>query len=225
MTDKGRLTIGIHGIHLTIDREAVLVSSEAPLTVCSSAVVGGGIARLRHIINMHVPKGYDGRDPARELRGFASRRGIVEPFVGLLTAAWTHEAKLALEEGEEIRVAVIATVGLSNAAAAGLSPAAACAPSTINTIVVVDAELEPGALVNAVITATEAKALALWDAGIKTADGWQASGTSTDAVVVAATGRGRRLHYAGPVSDGGWLVARAVRRAVEAGISGKGLEA
>ena len=74
-----------------------------------------------------------------------------EPFVVALPAG--H----ALEENEEIRVAVVATVGLSNATAAGLSPAAVCAPSTINIIVVVDAELEPGALVNAVITATEAK--------------------------------------------------------------------
>jgi iron complex transport system ATP-binding protein len=215
------LDVGIEGVQLVIDREAVLVSSERPLTICSSALVGGGIVSCSHIINMHVPKGYSSSDPAADLREFARRRGIDEPFIGLITAAWTHEAKPILERADGITVVAVATVGLSNTIAAGLSPAAACVPSTINTIVLIDGSPGPGALVNAVITATEAKALVLADAGITTAEGWQASGTSTDAVVVAATGRGKPFNFGGPVADGGWLIARAVRLAIEAGITGQ----
>jgi iron complex transport system ATP-binding protein len=85
-------------------------------------------------------------------------------------------------------------------------------------IVVVDADPEPAALVNAAMTATEVKGLALRDAGILTADGAPASGTSTDAVAVAATGRGRRVQYGGPASPLGWAVARAVRGALDRGI-------
>ncbi|HLC41229.1 MAG TPA: adenosylcobinamide amidohydrolase [Methylomirabilota bacterium] len=215
------MDVGIEGVQLVIDREAVLLSSVAPLTVCSSALVGGGIVSCRYIINVHVPKGYAGHDPASDLVAFARARGIIEPFVGLLTAAWTQEAKVNLERADGISVAVVVTVGLSNTIAAGVSPAAACVPSTINTIVLVDGHPEPSALVNAIITATEAKSLALAEAEIKTAGGWRASGTSTDAVVIAATGRGRPLNFAGPVADGGWLIARAVRLAIEAGIMGQ----
>ena len=208
-------------VEIRVDPEAVHVVSESSLLVCSSALVGGGIVSVRHIINMHVPKGYSNGDPAADLREFARRQGIYEPFVGLLTAAWTQDATLIIERADGITVAVVATVGLSNTIAAGVSQAAACVPSTINTIVLIDGTPAPGALVNAVITATEAKALVLAEAGIKTADGWQASGTSTDAVVVAATERGRSLHFAGPVADGGWLIARAVRSAIEAGVNAK----
>ena len=104
------------------------------------------------------------------------------------------------------------------ALAAGLSPIARGEASTINMIVVVDADPEPAALVNAATTATEVKGLALRDAGIRTADGLPASGTSTDAVVIAATGRGGRARYGGPASPLGWAVARAVRGALDRGI-------
>jgi len=78
----------------------------------------------------------------------------------------------------------------------------------------VDAVAEPAALVNAVITATEVKTLALTAAGVRCDDGRLASGTSTDAVVVAATGRGPRCRFGGPVSQLGAVVARAVREAL-----------
>jgi len=209
------------GVEIRVDSEAVQVISETPLVVCSSAVVGGGVVSVRHIINMHVPKGYSKSDPAGDLEAFARRLGIMEPFVGLMTAAWTQNAKLAVAREGGIGVAVIATVGLSNPIAAGLSAVASWAPSTINTIVLLDARPEPGALVNAIITATEAKSLALSEAGVKTPDGWQASGTSTDAVVVAATGEGETVTFAGPLTRSGWLIARAVRAAIGSGIAGR----
>ncbi|HAM60030.1 MAG TPA: hypothetical protein DCQ64_33340 [Candidatus Rokubacteria bacterium] len=93
-------------------------------------------------------------------------------------------------------------------------------PSTINTIVVVEADPEPAALVNAVITATEVKALALMEASIGDGDGGPATGTSTDAVVIAATGRGPRARFGGPASGLGWVIGRAVREALANGIRG-----
>ena len=96
---------------------------------------------------------------------------------------------------------------------------AAWRPSTINTIVVVDADPEPGALVNLAITVTEAKALALAEAGVRAPDGGIVTGTSTDAVVIAATGRGPRCRFGGPVSEVGWLAARAAKSALDAGVA------
>jgi adenosylcobinamide amidohydrolase len=119
------------------------------------------------------------------------------------------------EAAEGYRVLAITTVGLSNLTSAGHSPIAVCPHSTINTLVVVDADPEPAALVNAVITATEVKGLALRAAGVVMPDGTAASGTSTDAVVIAATGRGPAARFGGPASPFGWAVARAVRAALE----------
>ena len=54
-------------------------------------------------------------------------------------------------------------------------------------ILLVDGALTPAAMVNAVITATEAKTMTLAEWDVKTPEGDAASGTSTDT-------RGRRLH-------------------------------
>ena len=113
---------------------------------------------------------------------------------------------------------VVTTVGLSNTVAAGWSPAAPAAPGTINTIVVVDADVEPAALVNLALTVTEVKTLVLLAAGLSGVSGRPVSGTSTDAVVVAATGRGPAVRFGGPISDAGWVVASAARAALADGV-------
>lgn len=208
----------IDGVEIRVDGEAVVVSARAPLSVVSSAAVGGGMGVARAVVNLHVPKNYPCADPAADVARFCRARGIPEPWVGLLTSAWTEKAELVLEAARGMTALAVVTVGLGNPVAAGVSPVAARAPSTINSIVVVDGDPEPGALVNAVITATEAKLLALAEADVRTPEGARASGTSTDAVVIAATGRGRPCRFGGPASELGWLVARVVRAAVREGI-------
>jgi iron complex transport system ATP-binding protein len=153
-----------------------------------------------------------------DLRAFARSRGITEPFVGLMTAAWTHEARIVWEEADGVPAGAVATVGLGVPVAAGVTPPVAWQPSTINVVVVLDAELERAAAVNGVITATEAKVGALAEAGIVTAEGAPATGTVTDAVVLAWTGCGPRVPYLGPGTVAGWCLARAVREAVLLGI-------
>lgn len=210
---------GIRGIEVETDREAVWVRSERRLRVLSSALVGGDLEVARHILNMHVEDGYRAEMPAADLIAFARRLGIAEPFVGLLTAARTHEAAVVTEGLDGTTVTAVVTVGLGTPVSTGRSPQAPWRPSTINTIVLVDGTLERPAAVNAVITATEAKVAALAEAGVLTAEGLPATGTATDAVVVAWTGQGPTLAYLGPASLGGWLVGRAVRRAVAQGLN------
>ena len=208
----------IDGIETTVDREAVVVTAREPLAVLSSALVRGGFASARAIVNLHVPKNLpeDGADDL--LPRFVDRRRLPGPWVGLLTAAWTERAEVAEESANGVAALAIVTVGLSNRVAAGATPIAAWAPSTINAIVVVDGAPDPAALVNAIMTVTEVKTSLLAAADLRCADGHAASGTSTDAIVVAATGRGRRQRYGGPISDLGWVVARASRAALGAGI-------
>ncbi|MDD4369390.1 MAG: adenosylcobinamide amidohydrolase [Oscillospiraceae bacterium] len=58
-------------------------------------------------------------------------------------------------------------------------------------MVLVDGNLTGAAMVNAVITATEAKTRAIFQAGVRLPDGDMATGTTTDAIVIACTGRGK----------------------------------
>ncbi len=208
----------IAGVHVDIGHEAVVVRADEPLTTASSAVVGGGLGRASAILNLHVPKNFRGEHADRVLEAFVARRSIPAPWVGLLTGAWTEKAEVATETMDGITAVAIVTVGLSNPASAGRTAVAAWLPSTINTILVVDAAATPAALVNLVMTVTEAKVMVVAEAGVRTLDGDPASGTSTDAIVIAATGRGRRCEFGGPVSDLGWAAARAARAALSTGV-------
>ena len=68
----------IPGVTVTIAETAVRVASERPLTILSSAIVGGGVTEARDIVNMHVDDVAPTRVPkttcARSRRVWASRR-------------------------------------------------------------------------------------------------------------------------------------------------------
>jgi iron complex transport system ATP-binding protein len=209
------MTLDFPQVALETDDSVLIVRSEVPLVTLSSAVVGGGFGRVHAVVNRHVNKGYDCDDPARDLREFALKRGIVGEFVGLLTAVWMRKARtLTVREGD-LTVSALITARVSNACAAGLSQPQHVEPGTINIMVFVDGKLSQGAMVNAIKTISEAETSVLHARGIKTAEGYPATGTSTDAIVVACTGRGTELPYAGPLTPVGFLIARCVRACLE----------
>ncbi|MBI5653665.1 MAG: adenosylcobinamide amidohydrolase [Chloroflexi bacterium] len=201
-------------ISIAIDETAARVASDQPLAVLSSAVVGGDLRATRHIVNMHVRKGYASENPENDLRAFAARLEIAEPFVGMMTAAYTQNARVAIESRDGITVAAIVTAGLSNLIAAGISEPTEILVGTINTILLIDAALTEAAMANAIITATEAKTLTLIERDARTREGDFASGTSTDSIAVACTHRGEPLRYAGAATILGWLIARTTRNAL-----------
>jgi adenosylcobinamide amidohydrolase len=210
----------IPGVDVAIDAEGVVLKASTPLAVVSSALVGGGAGVVDAIVNVHVPKGFACADAVATVAAFARRRGVTAPYVGLLTAALTERAETAVARRGSLTAMAIATVGLSNRITAGVSPAAALTtPGTINTIVIVDGDAEPGALVDGLMTVTQVKVLALVEAGVKGADAHVATGTSTDAVVIAATQRGARQRFGGPISELGWVVAQAAGSALRRGIT------
>ena len=208
------MILPIAGLHLEYDARVVHLWSDEPLTVLSSAVVGSELTQTRHVVNQHVARGYANRAPCDDLNAFARELGISEPFVGLMTAAKTEQAQVAIERDAATTVVAIATVGVSQPIAAGVTAAARVESSTINIVIVADARLTQAARVNAVITTTEAKTLALIERDLRAPDGGFASGTGTDSIVVATTERGATYEYAGPISSLGALIARAVRRAI-----------
>jgi len=82
---------------------------------------------------------------------------------------------------------------------------------TINLVVQLPIGLDPGAAVNAVMTATEAKTQAL------TARGVNGTGTATDAITIVWPTGAPTERFAGPRSGWGSRIAQAVYQAVWAG--------
>lgn len=199
------------------------IESSAPLHILNSSVWNGGFAKVTSIVNRQVDRSYDCADPAAEMKRFLQRSGFEpERTAAMLTAANIrgYGRKLAAAEGGPAVCAWV-TAGLSNRSRAGsLRASDKLYPGTINTIVVIDGGLTEAALVNAVITATEAKAAALQDMGVLTDDGLQATGTTTDAVIIAAVPRGGPIRYAGPATTAGAAIGAAVYEATRASLRG-----
>lgn len=200
------------GVTLMRTSDALIIHSTSPLRVLSSAVMGGGLKKVHYIINRHVHKHYDHPHPDEDMKRFAGEMGITQSCVGLMTAVRLHRARVLTMQMDDVTVVVLGTVGLGNPVATGITPPVKQRPGTINLIALTNAHLSPAAMVNAVITITEAKTAVLHQFGIRTPTGEPATGTSTDAVVVACMETtGNTFAYAGPITTPGWLMARAVR--------------
>ncbi len=192
----------------------VLVWSGGPgWRTISSAVVGGGLGPGGWWVDAQVDKEYFHPDPVAHAEEIARGLGLDGRGVGMLTAAdvsrWTR--------GEDGGVVAAATVGLGLPVPAAVPAEVALAETlprvgTINVLAVVPAPLTDAALVNAVVTATEAKTQALVEAGVP------GTGTSSDAVCIAcpAVAAGAEP-YGGPRSTWGSRLARAVHAAVAEG--------
>jgi adenosylcobinamide hydrolase len=180
-----------------------------PMLVVSSGPLGGGFGIRHWVLNLTVPMSYSRHDPDAHLAELARDLDLDGPGVGLMTGVDVTE-RVVVDDGGAIAVA---TVGLG-------SPAWAAAPDgdyrefrpfppgTVNVVGYLPVRLDPAALVNAALTATEAKVQALWELGV------EATGTASDALCVAGATEGPAERYGGPRSTWGARLARAVHRAV-----------
>jgi adenosylcobinamide amidohydrolase len=184
-----------------------------PMRTVASAVLGGGLDERSWVLNAQVTLAYHHDDPAEHVRQLAETLGLdPDAGVGLLTAARVRHVVSAAEEG----VCCDATVGLSYPTWAAAPhelppPIARWRPGTINLVCQLPVRLSDAALVNAVVTATEAKTQALLEAGVPE------TGTASDAIVVCCPSEGEPEPYAGPRSLWGARLARAVHTAVTVG--------
>jgi iron complex transport system ATP-binding protein len=206
--------LSITGISISQTPEVIHVRSESPLNVLSSAIIGSGFRRASHILNAHVDKDYNSTNPKADLRALARRCGVDGPFIGLLTAVYMRKARLAFFEENDLFVGALITAGVGNATSAGITKPYSYQAGTINIILLLDANLTRSAMLNAFITATEAKCAVIQSRNIRTSDGDLATGTSTDTITIATTGKGNPQRYAGSATVLGWLIARAVRQAL-----------
>jgi adenosylcobinamide amidohydrolase len=181
-----------------------------PLRMIASAPHGGGLGVRRWVVNAQVPASYGRRDPDHHLTKLGVSLGLAGRGVGMLTAADVRAVSQSTDSGVEAS----ATVGLGQPTwAAAPDPARPVSlVGTVNVVVLLPERLSDAALVNAVATATEAKAQALWSRGI------QGTGTATDAVCIACPDEGHASAFGGPRSLWGARLARAVFAAVLGGL-------
>ncbi|MDD3406621.1 MAG: adenosylcobinamide amidohydrolase [Methanomicrobium sp.] len=132
----------------------------------ASTGIKGGISDISTVINHTVPRDFCHENPHDYLNSIICEKGYGKDFFGMLTAV--PMKNLCILSYDYITVFI--TAGVSNPNPKG--------PNTINIIVHSREALSDGALLEMVITATEAKADALFSMG------YDFCGTTTDEAVI-----------------------------------------
>lgn len=217
-----QLQMRLHSDHL-------LLHSETPLLSMSSALWRGGQQTARYFINGKAPRNYRSDDPEQELGIKLKEWGYPqEESIGLLTAAVLANASIHEGRGDQFQLLCCATAGTGNGARAGRrqdTVYSAYRAGTINIIILIDGKLTPAAMINAVMTATEAKCAALQDAKICDGEGEIITGTTTDSLILAARPLdtpGGYHQFAGTATSIGQAIGRATYLSVREAVATQG---
>lgn len=180
-----------------------------------STGLNGGHARVKYLFNKQVPRTFNPPDPQEFLKEEALKLGLEGAHFGLLTAVKMEYLQVI----ENDYLTAFITAGVSNGSKFRAKI------GTINIILVSKARLSETALLGAIITATEAKGLALLEKG------YTFLGTNTDAIIVAyeidskpvpENERKYEIPYAGSSTDFGKKITEAVIKGVKAGLELRG---
>jgi adenosylcobinamide hydrolase len=196
-----------------------------PVRSISSAVVGGGVQRSHWILNLTVPPDYERTDPDVHLGEVAQQLGLTGPGVAMMTAVVVTSRCISAIDGS----VAVATVGVRQPVWAADRDSQLPArevhqsprpPGTINLVCFVNEAVTDAALVNLVMTVTEAKSQALFDNGV------EGTGTASDALCVvcpdhSGTAFGSNQVFGGPRSYWGSRLAVATRSAITDSLQGR----
>ncbi|MEM0329795.1 MAG: adenosylcobinamide amidohydrolase [Archaeoglobaceae archaeon] len=153
----------------------------------------GGWKSVKSAFNHTVSDEFYKMDPVDYLKLVAKKYGL-KSYFGLLTAV--SMKNLSIKSHDSVTAFVTAGVDNPN-------------DMTINIILVLEAKVSKAGLLNAIITATEAKSKALFELGYKF------TGTTTDAVVVLSTMNGKYERFTGPATFLGKAIWKCVSHAVK----------
>jgi adenosylcobinamide amidohydrolase len=223
-------TVLTTGVALDHAPDHIHVELDITSPIVSSAVLNGGFVKANHILNLNVKNpAFDGVDighcPDIILAEFCRNHGWPGKTVGMMTAADMDSFRMVRATEQGVDIFVLATTGFSNARRAG-----DCAEhrkigspqldaGTINIICLTTASMAPAAMVEAVITTTEAKTAALQNLGIiSPVSNGLATGTGTDAIAIASGHGSIKINYCGKHVIFGEILANLVIEAVYASI-------
>lgn len=205
-------------LELTLERPWLTLALGAPHRVLSWAINRPGFAETDQIVwrevrNADLPRELDvdaWLDAELETRGLNSA-------VAFLTSRDIRAYQDITVSIDGVSARCLATVGLSNAERVGARvDRSAQTWGTVNIAVITPQGLTDSARIEAISIATQARTVAILDAGIQLPTG-TASGTGTDCIAVAAPSG--TLAYAGLHTALGEAIGRAVLKAVSAGVS------
>lgn len=209
----------------TRNPDSVTVIFEQSQLALSSAVLNGGIAEVRSLLNLKVdkdaPPPFD--PPEKTLQEKADELGLSGPVLGMMTAAWMESLAQTFcertdEHGNRFQARVWVTSGLSNLMRAGDPADQQPVPGTINIWLHCSHFLTPAAMAEALILLTEAKTTVIRDKALKSAvTDSLASGTGTDshAVICPVDHNQSALEYCGKHTLMGECIGHAVIEACE----------
>jgi len=220
------------GVYLEQTANHIHVRFDRPSPVVSSAVLHGGAVIADHILNLSVRNQFKNGSEVRQppevtLAEYCRHYGWSGTAVGLMTAASMDSFRLVQATEQGVEIFVLVTAGMSNARRAGDYAEhreiglPCCQTGTINIICITTAVLSPAAMLEAVITATEAKAAALQNLGIKSpVSGAPATGTGTDAIAVGGGHGSTKIQYCGKHVIFGEILANLVIEALTSSVKG-----
>ena len=205
----------LEGVTLTRSANVMHVSSGTPLRVLGSANIGDDLALTRNIVAMSAGGTEKPADPEQQLLDWAMQAGIHEPFVGVLTTTVGEHCIQATEATAKWKLAALLIADVAARCSAGKTkPDEGRAAGSIDIIILTDASLTMGAMVSAMVTATEAKVRALVEHRVTTSEGYIATGAPSDSVVVACLSKGERIREAGSTTQLGYLIGKVVHEGV-----------
>jgi len=214
-----KLNIPIEGVKAEIKGRNVVIQSSSPLRALTSSVLSRGYAKFKAIVNHQIPEDYDHAEPDKVFLKAINSLGLPKQTLGLMTAADVNNVSVVSKEHEKLTVCAVVTAGMVNPASAGDNTPEEMRSNTINIILLIDGNLTQRCMVNAVMTATEAKSAALRDLDIRSHFSTElATGTTSDMIAVACTGRGRPIMFAGTATKLGELIGKTVQEAVKKAI-------
>lgn len=234
--DRGSACMMMPGMEQVEELEdALIIRFPGRRNVISTSWLNGGYREdLTSVFNHQIPLDacnacHSGGSIEEYLRAFARDRGLdARTTTGLITRAEIKNTAVVRESYRDVSVCAIVTAGIDKNGGRAGDPASyhengdSFEPvgGTINTVLVIGADLPPYAMARAVMTATEAKAAALqqlmarsiYSTGI-------ATGSGTDMIAVIANPEARlHLSDAGKHSTLGELIGKTVIAATVAAL-------
>lgn len=204
---------------LLLTKEHIILNAPVPLRTMSSGVLNSGLGWYKNFINRHVNIDYNVRDYKQDMRVYLERYDLKESeTVAMMTAVYLDSVGIVEIEVAEFSLLVVVSAGVRNAvnASLGESHAFELTPGTINTWIFVSGKLTEEAFLQAIVTATEAKTIALRELEVLDQQtNTLATGTSTDSILVAATQTGASLEFAGPITQLGSKIGVSVHQATK----------
>lgn len=200
--------------HIAVTDNAIVLQSPIPLRVLSSAVYNAGLGWYETLINRSVPPTYNVEDVKEEFAAFIRQTGAVPTnAVGMMTALTTDFAVIRSFDTEAGSILVVVTAGVGKAidVSKAYERSSTYTIGTINTWVILNAQLTDEAFVQAMMTATEAKVKALQIEEVyDNVSNTIATGTATDSILIAATQQGTQHTYGGTIAPLGKWIGKAV---------------